>query len=178
MIKDITKKYIKKLAFVIVVLFSISVKADIVKFETNNFEEKRPVTWICKLIEIDRETSMAKFYYFNKEEKIYFELHVSRIYSLKIDNQDQVDSDLPPMRQDITTKLISNLMLPRKVELKKSVKLDVSIENIKHLEFDHIHIKGTLISVKNNSVNLLVNKTDNTITELVFNISDLVIWIR
>ena len=166
-----------RLLLIIVLLFT-SLQADIIRFETNTFGEPKPINWLGKLEEIDRATGIAKLHYYNKTDRQEFSLHISRIYSLKIDNQDQVNKSLPQMRQDIDAELQSDLVRPRKVELDPFVQTYVKLEEIKHIKGEHIHIRGTVIAVDREFVTLIVQTNDNSTSEVKIDRAHLLMWIR
>lgn len=161
----------------VIVSLSFFAEADIVHFETNDWHNQIRVTWLGKFISLDNETGVASFYYFNGSKRIEYSIHVSRIYSLKIDDQDRVNQEFPPTRHVLSKALLSDLRAPRKVELDKFAQFEIS-EEIKHIKGERIHIRGTVISMDDTYVTLLVEKKDNTTSELRIDRTHFLMWIR
>lgn len=89
------KQFSNVLIFFIFIIFSLSVscQADIVRFESNNFKNKIKINWIGKLKSIDN--FIAHFIYINDDKETDYYIHISRIYSLEIDDQERYNSSFP-----------------------------------------------------------------------------------
>ncbi len=81
---------------------------DILKIETNTWDNRIPLTWICTLEKIDADSKIAYFTYQNNDKTERFEVHVTRIYSLTLDNQNRVNLQFPKTMTDLKTKLPIN----------------------------------------------------------------------
>lgn len=170
----------------IFILFSLSVscQADIVRFESNNFINKVPINWIGKLKSIDNY--IAHFKYINNDKEIDYFIHISRIYSMEIDDQDQYNRSFPPCRAGDLKKELSgsNLFRMRKLELGRFTKTKLIRNDINYSEgYNCYTINGTIISVNEDDLNrkivkLLAEKNDGEIIELEIKLDELKMWIR
>ena len=79
--------------------------ADIVKMETNDWSSPRTLTWSGRLQKIDESTQVAFFTYKKGSENKEFQVNITRIYALTLDDQEQVDYDFPTTKQELKTPL-------------------------------------------------------------------------
>jgi len=108
-------KYISFAILIIAASCQLS-NADIVKIETNTWRDSSPFIWTCQLQRID-EDGVAHFIYVNRGQEIDFDIHVTRIYSLEINDAIIVNRDFPPTRQNLSTRLPTNPNSRRVIEL-------------------------------------------------------------
>jgi hypothetical protein len=101
----------------LLVILSKFAVADIVKFETNNFSNRIKLTWSGTLQKIDPSSQLAYFSFKNGSKIEEFQLHITRIYSLTLDDQDRVDRPLPRTLQDLKTPLPADPRYAEQLEL-------------------------------------------------------------
>ncbi|MBI4195527.1 MAG: hypothetical protein HY526_10655 [Betaproteobacteria bacterium] len=107
-----------KLAVLIIgLLVTYPASGDIVKIETNTWTDKKELVWTGILQKIDGATGIAYFTYNNRDKVDTFEVHVTRIYSLTIDEQSRVDRAFPQTQQKLSDALPTNPRPKRELEL-------------------------------------------------------------
>lgn len=100
--------------FVLFSMISTVAAADIVKMETNDWNNQRTLIWSGTLRKVDPATQVACFSFKNGSQIEEFQVHITRIYSLTLDNQDRVNKPFPATQQDLKTPLPTN---PRSTEI-------------------------------------------------------------
>ena len=156
--------------------------ADIVKFETNTFTNPINLTWSGTLQKIDLATQVAYFSYRNHSKTENFRVHITRIYSLTLDNQNRVDRAFPVTLQDLSTPLPTNPRFAEILELTNENFVGDEIpEKVKvrpDRKSSKLYLSGT---IKYGDLQKLVleAKAENK-SRKVFEInrSDLIQWIR
>jgi len=156
--------------------------ADIIKFETNEWSDKRPLIWTGTLIKIDPVSNLAIFEYKNKDRIESFRVHVTRIYSLTIDSQDRVNRSLPPTKQFLAGPLPTNPRSKRTLELSnENFVADDIPENVR-VRPDRksivITLNGNIVSANIETVMLNARAANKSRESFEIRRSDLLKWIR
>ncbi|RIH63502.1 hypothetical protein D1164_19705 [Mariniphaga sediminis] len=162
--------------------------ADIIKFETNDWSDKRPLVWTGTLKKIDPESNLVYFEYKMKDKIRAFQVHITRIYSLTIDSQDRVDKPLPETRQNLSTPLPSNPHSKRILELSNQnfvtedipgdVKVRPDREKLKSGGNLKIYLNGNVVSANLQKVVLMARAANRSQQSFEIQRSDLIKWIR
>ncbi|MEE4285090.1 MAG: hypothetical protein V2I31_03040 [Mariniphaga sp.] len=156
--------------------------ADIIKFETNNWSDRRPLVWTGTLKKIDPETNLVYFEFKMKNTIETFQVHVTRIYSLTVDIQDRVNKPLPETREDLTTPLGSNPYEKRTLELSnKNFVADDIPEDVRvrpNRENLIIHLNGNIESADLQKVIVKARAANKSQQSFEIQRSDLLKWIR
>ncbi|MDM8521932.1 hypothetical protein QUF80_01030, partial [Desulfococcaceae bacterium HSG8] len=153
--------------------------ADIIKFETNTWSDKRPLTWAGTLVKIDSASDLVFFEYKNGDKIESFRVHVTRIYSLTIDSQDQVNRALPATRQDLSQPLPTNPRQKRILELtNENFVVDDIPKNVRVREGTIITLNGNIVSADIQTVMLKARAANRSQESFEIRRSDLLKWIR
>jgi hypothetical protein len=165
-------------------VFSEYAFADIVLFETNNFTKKIKLTWRGKLQKIYLNSQVALFTYRNSSnpEPEKYQVHITRIYSLTLDDEDSVNKPFPATLQDLATPLPTDPRFGEQLELTNKNFVGDDIPGAVRVRPDRksskLYLSGT---IKYGDLQKLVleAKAENQ-GKMVFEIgrSDLVKWIR
>jgi hypothetical protein len=183
------KEYISKLKLciqsaIIFVLISLlsSASADIIRMETNTWEDRRPLTWSGTLLRIDLATQIAHFSYRNGSELQLFSVHVTRIYSLEIDNQNRVNRSFPRTRMVLSEPLPTNLRARTVIELSNENFVGANIPQNVHIRPDRdgqiLYLSGTILEATIGDVQLKVRASGENSSTFTIDRSDLLKWIR
>lgn len=81
------------------------IKSLVCQIYNRHFLDRRKITWVGKLVELDAATGIAKVAYRVEGEKHELLVHYSRLYSVTFDSDDVTPHQFPPTRQDLTTKI-------------------------------------------------------------------------
>lgn len=169
-------------AFMLFLLAPCASNADIVKFETNIWSDSRPLIWTGTLTKIDPTLNIAHFEYKNGDNIELFSVHVTRIYSLTLDNQDRVNRSFPKVRQDISLALPTNPRSKRKLELSN---VNFVTDDIPHnvrvrpnRSNDIIYLNGRVLSADTENFSLEARAEKGTQQSFEIARSDLRRWIR
>ena len=103
--------------FLVLAGFIGILRADVLKIETNNWRVSRDLTWTCRFLRLDRLSGIAEFEYMNGEGREVFSVHVTRIYSLVIDDDSRVNRSFPSTRENLEMPLPTDRNQPRSIEL-------------------------------------------------------------
>lgn len=102
------------------------VSGDVVKFESNDWSSRRPMIWTAALDDVDKEGVLHFSYRDEGGTRIPFEVHKTRIYSIRFNDSDSVHRPFPATRADLREPLPTRRKR-RKIEIDRTV-LDV-VEN-------------------------------------------------
>jgi hypothetical protein len=173
-----------KIISLLVLLLAVSFPAfsDVVKIETNEWSDKRTMVWTGTLQKIDLESQIAYFRFRNRSQLEKFQVHVTRIYSLTLDNQDRIDRPFPVTRQDLKTALPTN---PRSVgilELTNESFVADDIPNEVRIRPDRkspvIYLSGTIKHADLQKLMIEAKAEGRKTSKFEISRSDLLKWIR
>lgn len=163
-------------------ILTTSAIADVVKLETNDWSNKRTLIWSGTLQKIDPSSQIAFFSFKNGSQIEEFSVHITRIYSLTLDNQDRVDKPFPATQQDIKSPLPTNPQSAETLELTNENFVGDDIPAGVKVRPDRrssiLHLSGT---IKHGDLQkmMLEAKADNRATSAFeINRSDMLKWIR
>lgn len=175
-------KILKFIGIVLLFLTPATSLADIIKFETNMWSDKRPLIWTGTLIKIDPVSNLVFFEYKNGDKIESFSVHVTRIYSLTIDSQDRVNRSIPKTRQDVSKPLPTNPKSKRSLELtNENFVTDDIPENVRIRPSRSsliITLNGNIISADIQTVMLKARANNKSQESFEIRRSDLLKWIR
>jgi hypothetical protein len=164
-------------------IFSTFAIADIVKFETNDFSKKLPLTWCGILQKIDPNSQLAYFSYRNGSKIEEFQINITRIYSLTLDDQDRVDRPFPSTLQNLRESLPTNPRWTEVLELTnenfvgRDIPPDVLVRPADR-NSSKLYLSGTIKHGDLQKILLEVQAQDRAKKEFSISRSDLVKWIR
>ncbi len=174
----------KKILFLycFLLIFPCKTFADIIKIETNTWGNNRPLIWTCTLEKLESENQLAYFSFINGNKVEYFQVHITRIYSLTMDSQNRVNRSFPPSRQDLATPLPTNPRSRRIIELSNQNFVADDIPSNVRIRPDRkamiLSLNGDVINANLQEVQLKVRAGNRKISEFKINRSDLLKWVR
>ena len=174
----------KSLAVALLTIFMFSPPAlgDIVFIETNNWNLRSKLIWSGTLQKIDTKTQIAHFTYQNNSKEEEFKVHVTRIYSLQIDNQNRVNRPFPPTRENLETPLDTNPHSIRTIELSNQNSVGQRIPEEVVVRPDRVslilYLNGDVKTVNLPQIILKVRNDKGDMSEFEIQRSDLLKWVR
>ncbi|GEM_PF-3142276 len=153
---------------------------DVLKIETNNWSDKRDLTWTCRFARLDRESGLAHFTYRNGSQRIPFAVHYSRIYSLTIDDEDRVNKPFPKTREDLTKGLVSRKNKPRSIELSNGhfVDEEIPVGVRQKVQGNKIFLSGTVLAVTAEELKIKARAQGKSLKEFELDREHLLRWVR
>jgi len=175
-------KNLKLIGIVLLFFAPATCIADIIKFETNTWSDKRSLVWTGTLTKIDPASNLVFFEYKNGDKIESFIVHVTRIYSLTIDSQDRVNRPLPATRQDLSKPLPTNPQSKRSLELSNDNFVADDIPENVRIRPDRksliIYLNGNIVSADLQTVILKARAANRSQESFEIQRSDLLKWIR
>ena len=172
----------KKIALAITffILCSAVSHADVIKFETNGWTVRKPMTWTARLLSLDSATGIITFVYIDRDQPVDLKIHVNRIYSLEFNTDDRVDRAFPSTRQQLTMPLDANPDSERLIQLVKTgvVKSRLSPNMIVDESTNFLTIYGEIKSASNNVYYISAQGKNSDQISFSLNRADLRIWVR